>query len=58
MNRVRKRRLVYDVACCITHPTIMYSKFGFAVAQGVPEDAHAAYESLLAAGSTSRLLKP
>ncbi|CDR09617.1 hypothetical protein GCM10022420_057580 [Streptomyces iranensis] len=33
-------------------------ELGFAIEQDVPEDVHAAYESLLAAGFDSRLLKP
>jgi hypothetical protein len=35
---------------------IEYPKLGFAVEQHVPEDVHAAYESLIRAGFTSRLI--
>ncbi|WP_344946054.1 YdcF family protein [Sphaerisporangium flaviroseum] len=50
--------LVLDMLVGDLQRVIEYSKLGFAIAQDVPEDVHAAYESLLAAGFTSRLLKP
>ncbi|NDZ56301.1 hypothetical protein G3I47_03260 [Streptomyces anulatus] len=37
---------------------IEYPKLGFAVEQEIPEDVHAAYERLIRAGFTSRLLPP
>ncbi|WP_371786853.1 YdcF family protein [Streptosporangium subroseum] len=51
-------KLVLDMLVGDLQRVIEYSKLGFAIAQDVPEDVHAAYESLLAAGFTSRLLKP
>lgn len=36
---------------------IAYPKLGFAIDQDVPEDVHAAYESLLTVGFDSRLLR-
>ncbi|MFF5209437.1 YdcF family protein [Streptosporangium sp. NPDC000396] len=51
-------RLVLDMLVGDLQRVIDYPKLGFAVAQDVPKDVHAAYESLLAAGFTSRLLKP
>lgn len=35
---------------------IEYPKLGFAIEQDVPEDVHAAYQSLIDHGFTSRLL--
>jgi uncharacterized SAM-binding protein YcdF (DUF218 family) len=37
---------------------IEYPKLGFAIEQDVPEDVHAAYQSLIGHGFTSRLLTP
>ncbi|WP_248963476.1 YdcF family protein [Sphaerisporangium perillae] len=51
-------RLVIDMLVGDLQRVIEYSKLGFAIAQDVPEEVHAAYGSLLAAGFTSRLLKP
>lgn len=49
-------KLVVDMLVGDLQRVIEYPKQGFAVAQDVPEDVHAAYESLIRAGFTSRLI--
>ncbi|MBQ0828582.1 YdcF family protein [Streptomyces tagetis] len=51
-------RLVLDMLVGDLQRVIEYPKLGFAVAQEVPKDVRAAYENLLAAGFTSRLITP
>lgn len=49
-------KLVLDMLVGDLQRVIEYPKLGFAVAQDVPEDVHAAYESLISDGFTSRLI--
>ncbi|MFJ4644339.1 YdcF family protein [Streptomyces bobili] len=58
LKSIGDEKLVLDMLVGDLQRVIEYPKLGFAVAQDVSEDVHAAYESLLAAGFTSRLLKP
>lgn len=56
LKSIGNERLVVDMLVGDLQRVIEYPRLGFAVEQDVPEDAHAAYESLLAAGFDSRLL--
>jgi uncharacterized SAM-binding protein YcdF (DUF218 family) len=58
LKSIGDEKLVLDMLVGDFQRVIEYPKLDFAIAQDVPEDVHAAYESLLAAGFTSRLLKP
>ncbi|MBH5334017.1 YdcF family protein [Streptomyces pactum] len=49
-------KLVVDMLVGDLQRVIEYPKQGFAIAQNVPEDVHAAYESLIRDGFTSRLI--
>ena len=49
-------KLVVDMLVGDLQRVIEYPKQGFAIAQDVPEDVHAAYESLIGDGFTSRLI--
>ncbi|MFF4579958.1 YdcF family protein [Streptomyces sp. NPDC001373] len=49
-------KLVVDMLVGDLQRVIEYPKQGFAIAQDVPEDVHAAYESLIHDGFTSRLI--
>jgi uncharacterized SAM-binding protein YcdF (DUF218 family) len=49
-------KLVVDMLVGDLQRVIEYPKQGFAIAQDVPEDVHAAYESLIRDGFTSRLI--
>ncbi|WP_327249877.1 YdcF family protein [Streptomyces sp. NBC_01320] len=58
LKTIGDEKLVLDMLVGDLQRVIEYPKLGFAIAQDVPEALHAAYESLLAAGFDSRLLKP
>ncbi|MGW7304412.1 YdcF family protein [Streptomyces sp. NPDC054835] len=49
-------KLVVDMLVGDLQRVIEYPKQGFAITQDVPEDVHAAYESLIRDGFTSRLI--
>ncbi|MFG2483355.1 YdcF family protein [Streptomyces virginiae] len=49
-------KLVVDMLVGDLQRVIEYPRQGFAIAQDVPEDVHAAYESLIRDGFTSRLI--
>ncbi|MET9919429.1 YdcF family protein [Streptomyces sp. NPDC006435] len=49
-------KLVVDMLVGDLQRVIEYPKRGFAIAQDIPEDVHAAYESLIRDGFTSRLI--
>ncbi|AGP57630.1 YdcF family protein [Streptomyces rapamycinicus] len=57
LKSIGDEKLVTDQLVGDLQRVIEYPKLGFAIEQDVPEDVHAAYESLLAAGFDSRLLK-
>ncbi|MBT2397806.1 YdcF family protein [Streptomyces sp. ISL-100] len=56
LKSVGDERLVVDMLVGGLQRVIEYPKLGFAIEQDVPEDVRGAYESLVAAGFTSRLL--
>lgn len=56
LKSIGDERLVVDMLVGDLQRVIECPLLGFAVEQDVPEDTHAAYESLLAAGFDSRLL--
>ncbi|MEU0004589.1 YdcF family protein [Streptomyces sp. NPDC006314] len=56
LKSIGDERLVIDMLVGDLQRVIEYPKLGFAVEQHVPEDVHAAYESLIRAGFTSRLI--
>nr|WP_184944107.1 YdcF family protein [Planomonospora venezuelensis] len=56
IKSIGDERLVIDMLVGDLQRVIQYPQLGFAIAQDIPEDVHAAYEALLAAGFTSRLL--
>ncbi|MFF0065639.1 YdcF family protein [Streptomyces sp. NPDC005279] len=58
LKSIGDEKLVLDMLVGDLQRVIEYPKLGFAIAQDVPEDVHAAYESLLSGGFDSRLLKP
>jgi uncharacterized SAM-binding protein YcdF (DUF218 family) len=58
VKSIGDEKLVLDMLVGDLQRVIEYPKLGFAVEQDVPEDVHAAYESLLDAGFTSRLIAP
>lgn len=56
LKSIGDEKLVLDMLVGDLQRVIEYPKLGFAVAQDVPEDVHAAYESLISDGFTSRLI--
>ncbi|EHM27610.1 hypothetical protein SPW_4036 [Streptomyces sp. W007] len=58
VKSIGDEKLVLDMLVGDLQRVIEYPKLGFAVEQEVPEDVHAAYERLVRAGFTSRLLPP
>ncbi|MER5466022.1 YdcF family protein, partial [Streptomyces sp. NPDC002668] len=58
LKSIGDEKLVLDMLVGDLQRSIEYPRLGFAIAQDVPEDVHAAYESLLSGGFDSRLLKP
>jgi uncharacterized SAM-binding protein YcdF (DUF218 family) len=56
LKSIGDERLVVDMLVGDLQRVIEYPRLGFAVEQDLPEDVHAAYDSLLAAGFDSRLL--
>ncbi|MEV8399493.1 YdcF family protein [Streptomyces niveus] len=58
VKSIGDEKLVLDMLVGDLQRVIEYPKLGFAIEQDVPEDVHAAYESLLTAGFTSRLITP
>ncbi len=58
LKSIGDEKLVLDMLVGDLQRVIEYPKLGFAIEQDVPEDVHAAYESLLADGFDSRLLGP
>ncbi|WP_078610958.1 MULTISPECIES: ElyC/SanA/YdcF family protein [Streptomyces] len=58
LKSIGDEKLVTDQLVGDLQRVIEYPKLGFALEQDVPEDVHSAYESLIAAGFDSRLLKP
>ncbi|MEU2050783.1 YdcF family protein [Streptomyces albidoflavus] len=58
VKSIGDERLVLAMLVGDLQRVVEYPKLGFAVEQDVPEDVRAAYEALLAAGFTSRLIAP
>lgn len=56
LKSIGDEKLVVDMLVGDLQRVIEYPKQGFAIAQDVPEDVHAAYESLIRDGFTSRLV--
>lgn len=56
LKSIGDEKLVLNMLVGDLQRVIEYPKLDFAIAQDVPEDVHAAYESLLADGFDSRLL--
>ncbi|MFE6412164.1 YdcF family protein [Streptomyces sp. NPDC057837] len=56
LKSIGDEKLVLDMLVGDLQRVIEYPKLGFAIAQEVPEDVHAAYESLIRDGFTSRLI--
>ncbi|MEU0443734.1 YdcF family protein [Streptomyces sp. NPDC006186] len=56
LKSIGDEKLVIDMLVGDLQRIIEYPKLGFAIEQHVPEDVHAAYESLIRAGFTSRLI--
>ncbi|MFD3804775.1 YdcF family protein [Streptomyces sp. NPDC058619] len=56
LKSIGDEKLVLDMLVGDLQRVIEYPKNGFAIAQDVPEDVHAAYESLIRDGFTSRLI--
>ncbi|MGP4109299.1 YdcF family protein [Streptomyces sp. 4N509B] len=56
VKNVGDEKLVVDMLVGDLQRVIEYPRHGFAIAQDVPDDVHAAYESLVRDGFTSRLL--
>lgn len=56
VKSIGDEKLVLDMLVGDLQRVIEYPKLGFAIEQEVPEDVHAAYESLIADGFTSRLI--
>ncbi|MFF9147192.1 YdcF family protein [Streptomyces sp. NPDC014861] len=56
VKSIGDEKLVIDMLVGDLQRVIEYPKQGFAIAQDVPEDVHAAYESLIHDGFTSRLI--
>jgi uncharacterized SAM-binding protein YcdF (DUF218 family) len=58
LKNIGDEKLVIDMLVGDLQRVIEYPRLGFAIAQDVPEDVHAAYDSLLTAGFDRRLLSP
>ncbi len=58
LKTIGDEKLVVDQLVGDLQRVIEYPKLGFAIEQDVPEDVHAAYQSLLDDGFDSRLLNP
>ncbi|MEU8953872.1 YdcF family protein [Streptomyces sp. NPDC048518] len=58
LKSIGDEKLVLDMLVGDLQRVIEYPKLGFAIEQEVPEDVHAAYESLIRDGYTSRLINP
>ncbi|MFD4247123.1 YdcF family protein [Streptomyces sp. NPDC058525] len=56
LKSIGDEKLVLDMLVGDLQRVIEYPKLGFAIAQDVPEDVRAAYESLIRDGFTSRLI--
>ncbi|WP_394425788.1 YdcF family protein [Streptomyces sp. SGAir0957] len=56
LKSIGDEKLVVDMLVGDLQRVIEYPKLGFAIEQEVPEDVHAAYESLVHDGFTSRLI--
>ncbi|WP_329620037.1 YdcF family protein [Streptomyces sp. NBC_01255] len=56
LKSIGDEKLVIDMLVGDLQRIIEYPTLGFAIEQHVPEDVHAAYESLVHAGFTSRLI--
>ncbi|MFE7028881.1 YdcF family protein [Streptomyces sp. NPDC057621] len=56
LKSIGDEKLVLDMLIGDLQRVIEYPKLGFAIEQEVPEDVHAAYESLIRDGFTSRLI--
>ncbi|MFJ2707739.1 YdcF family protein [Streptomyces sp. NPDC087428] len=56
VKSIGDEKLVLDMLVGDLQRVIEYPKLGFAIEQEVPEDVHAAYESLIHDGFTSRLI--
>lgn len=56
LKSIGNEKLVIDMLVGDLQRIIEYPTLGFAIEQHVPEDVHAAYESLVHAGFTSRLI--
>ncbi|MFJ9085854.1 YdcF family protein [Streptomyces sp. NPDC102384] len=56
LKSIGDEQLVVDMLVGDLQRVIEYPKLGFAIEQEVPEDVHAAYESLIRDGFTSRLI--
>lgn len=56
LKSIGDEKLVVDMLVGDLQRVIEYPKLGFAIEQEVPEDVHAAYESLIRDGFTSRLV--
>ncbi|MFT9784741.1 YdcF family protein [Streptomyces rhizosphaericola] len=56
LKSIGDEKLVIDMLVGDLQRVIEYPNLGFAIEQHVPEDVHAAYESLIRAGFTSRLI--
>ncbi|MFJ4617620.1 YdcF family protein [Streptomyces sp. NPDC088812] len=57
VKSIGDEKLVLDMLIGDLQRIIEYPKLGFAIEQEVPEDVHAAYESLIREGFTRRLLR-
>ncbi|WP_322767624.1 YdcF family protein [Frankia sp. Cr1] len=57
LKSIGDEKMVVDMLVGDLQRVIEYPKLGFAIAQDVPEDVHAAYQSLVAVGFDVRLLK-
>ncbi|NBE50605.1 YdcF family protein [Streptomyces boluensis] len=58
LKSIGDEKLVLDMLVGDLQRVIAYPKLGFAIEQDVPGDVHAAYESLIRDGFTSRLITP
>ncbi|MHB9753193.1 YdcF family protein [Streptomyces sp. BYX5S] len=58
VKSIGDEKLVLDMLVGDLQRVIEYPKLGFAIEQDVPGDVHAAYESLIRSGFTSRLIQP
>lgn len=56
VKSIGDEKLVLDMLVGDLQRVIEYPKLGFAIEQVVPKDVHAAYESLIHDGFTSRLI--